>query len=163
LSTTLLQRLLLEGLVDLTFLGGVLLLLLLSRQEASSLPSYPIFQNWRPRFLNRRQILYVDLDWVSGRDPEEKGLKIVKNNTYQGHESLGRAHWDFVDVSCRKLPTIHRARRVTSSRGRDSCDILLSSNDASGVISSSRSRRYASGSTLRRWNAAATIPAINPR
>jgi hypothetical protein len=43
LSTTLLQRLLLEGLADLTFLGGILLLLLLGRQEASSLPSDPIF------------------------------------------------------------------------------------------------------------------------
>jgi hypothetical protein len=62
-----------------------------------------------------------------------------------------------------KLPTIHRARRATSSRGRDSCDILLPSNDASGIISSSRSRRYVSGSTLQRWNTAATIPAVNPR
>jgi hypothetical protein len=44
LSTALLQRLLLEGLADLTFLGGVLLLLL-GRQEAASLPSDPIFQN----------------------------------------------------------------------------------------------------------------------
>jgi hypothetical protein len=44
----------------------------------------------------------------------------------------------------------------------DSCDILLPSNDASGVISSSQSRRCVSGSTLRRWNAAATIPAVNP-
>jgi hypothetical protein len=42
LLTALLQRLLLEGLVDLVFLGGVLLLLL-GRQEASSLLSDPIF------------------------------------------------------------------------------------------------------------------------
>jgi hypothetical protein len=65
--------------------------------------------------------------------------------------------------SCQKLPTIHRACQATSLRGRDSCDILLPSNDASGIISSSRSRRYVSGSTLRWWNAAATIPAVNPR
>jgi hypothetical protein len=52
---------------------------------------------------------------------------------------------------------------VTSSRERDSGDILLPSNDASGIISSSRSRCYVSGSTLRRWNAVATIIAVSPR
>jgi hypothetical protein len=62
-----------------------------------------------------------------------------------------------------KLPTIHRARQVTSSRERDSCDILLPSNNASGVISSSQSRRYVSGNTLWWWNAVATIPAVSPR
>jgi hypothetical protein len=91
LSTALLQRLLLEGLADLMFLGGVLLLLLLGRQKASSLPSDLIFQNRWPRFLDRRQILYADLDRVSGRDPEAKGLKIIKN-TYYGLESLGGEH-----------------------------------------------------------------------
>jgi hypothetical protein len=65
--------------------------------------------------------------------------------------------------SYRKLPTIHRAHRATSLRGRDSCDILLPTNDASGVISSSRSQRCISGSTLRLWNTVATIPTINPR
>jgi hypothetical protein len=49
-----LQHLLLEGLPDLTLLGSVLLLLLLGHQEASSLPSGPIFWNRRPRFLDRR-------------------------------------------------------------------------------------------------------------
>jgi hypothetical protein len=39
----LLLRLLLEGPADLTFLGGVLLLLLLGCQEMLSLPSDPIF------------------------------------------------------------------------------------------------------------------------
>jgi hypothetical protein len=47
LATMLLQRLLLEGLSNLTLLGSILLLLLLDRQEASSLPSSPIFRNWR--------------------------------------------------------------------------------------------------------------------
>jgi hypothetical protein len=70
-------------------LGNVFLLLLLGCQEASSLSSDPIFRNRWPRFLDRRQILYAGLDRVSGRDPEAKGLKIVKNNTYQGLESLG--------------------------------------------------------------------------
>jgi hypothetical protein len=56
-ATTLLQRFLLEGLADLTLLGSVFLLLLLGRQEASSLPSDPIFWNRWPRFLDRRQIL----------------------------------------------------------------------------------------------------------
>jgi hypothetical protein len=31
-----------------------------------------------------------------------------------------------------KLPTIHHAHRATSLRGRDSCDILLPSNNAYG-------------------------------
>jgi hypothetical protein len=48
LVTALLQRLLLEGLLDLTILGSVLLLLLLGRQEASSLPSGPILRNRQP-------------------------------------------------------------------------------------------------------------------
>jgi hypothetical protein len=65
--------------------------------------------------------------------------------------------------SCLKLPTIHHARRATSSRGSDSCDIRLSSSEASGIISSIQSRRCISGSTLRRWNVVATIPAVNPR
>jgi hypothetical protein len=82
LSTAFLQCLLLEGLADLTFLSGVLLLLLLGRQEALRLLSDPIFRNRWPRFLDHRQILYADLNRVSGRDPEAKGLKIVKNNTY---------------------------------------------------------------------------------
>jgi hypothetical protein len=43
LATVFLQRLLLEGLADLTLLGSVFLLLLLGRQEASSLSSDPIF------------------------------------------------------------------------------------------------------------------------
>jgi hypothetical protein len=63
--------------------------------------------------------------------------------------------------SCLKLPTIHRARRATLSRGRDSCDIRLPSNETSGVISSIRSRRCISGNTLRQWNTAATIPTVN--
>jgi hypothetical protein len=65
--------------------------------------------------------------------------------------------------SCLKLPTIHRARQATSSRGRDSCDIRRPSSEASSIISSIQSRRCISGSTLRWWNAAATIPTINPR
>jgi hypothetical protein len=72
LATTLLQRLLLEGLADLTLLGSVFLLLLLGRQEASSLPSDPIFWNWRPCFLDHRQILYTDPDQISGRNPKSK-------------------------------------------------------------------------------------------
>jgi hypothetical protein len=67
-----LQRLLLEGLVDLMLLGSIFILLLLGRQEASSLPSDPIFRNRRLHFLDRRQILYTDLDRVSGRNPEAK-------------------------------------------------------------------------------------------
>jgi hypothetical protein len=43
LTSTLLQRLLLLGLADLTLLGDVFLLFLLGRQEASSLSSDPIF------------------------------------------------------------------------------------------------------------------------
>jgi hypothetical protein len=82
LVTALLQRLLLVGLADLTLLGSVFLLLLLGRQEASSLPSDLIFWNRRLRFLDRRQILYTDLDRVSGRNSEAKELKIIKNNTY---------------------------------------------------------------------------------
>jgi hypothetical protein len=62
LTSTLLQRLLLLGLADLTLLGGVFLLFLLGHQEASSLPSDLIFQKRQPCFLNRRQILYTDLD-----------------------------------------------------------------------------------------------------
>jgi hypothetical protein len=38
----------LEGFLDLTLLGSVLLFLLLGRREASSLPSSPILQNRRP-------------------------------------------------------------------------------------------------------------------
>jgi hypothetical protein len=53
LAAALLQRLMLEGLLDLTLLGSVLLLLLMGRQEASSLSSSPILWNWRPRFLDR--------------------------------------------------------------------------------------------------------------
>jgi hypothetical protein len=52
LATAFLQRLLLEGLADLMLLGSVFLLLL-GRQEASSLPSDPIFWNRRSRFLDR--------------------------------------------------------------------------------------------------------------
>jgi hypothetical protein len=37
--------------------------------------------------------------------------------------------------SCLKLPTIHRARRATSSRGRVSCDIRLPSKETPGTIS----------------------------
>jgi hypothetical protein len=59
---TLLQRLLLEGLSDLTLLGSILLLLLLGYREASSLPSGLIFRNRRPRFLDHRQILYTGVD-----------------------------------------------------------------------------------------------------
>jgi hypothetical protein len=62
-----------------------------------------------------------------------------------------------------KLPTIHCARRATSSRGRDSCDIRLPSSEASDVISWIQSQRCISSSTLRRWNVVATIPAVNPR
>jgi hypothetical protein len=47
LAAVLLQRLTLKGLLDLTLLGSVLLLLL-GRQEASSLPSGPILRNQRP-------------------------------------------------------------------------------------------------------------------
>jgi hypothetical protein len=65
--------------------------------------------------------------------------------------------------SCLKLPTIHRARRATSSRGRDSCDIRLPSNKTSGVISSIQSQRCISGNTLQWWNTATTIPVVNPR
>jgi hypothetical protein len=54
LMSALLQCLLLLGLADLTLLGGVFLLFLLGRQEASSLPSDPIFWKRRPRFLNHR-------------------------------------------------------------------------------------------------------------
>jgi hypothetical protein len=50
----LLQHLLLLGLADLMLLGGVFLLFLLGHREASSLLSDPIFQKWRPCFLNRR-------------------------------------------------------------------------------------------------------------
>jgi hypothetical protein len=85
-------------------LGSVFLLLLLGRQEASSLPSDLIFQNRWPRFLDRRQILYMDLDRVSGRNSEAKELKIVKNNTYKGLESLGGAHRDPVDVLLPEAP-----------------------------------------------------------
>jgi hypothetical protein len=53
LATTLLQRLLLEGLPNLMLLGSVLLLLL-GHQEVSSLPGDPIFRDRRPCFLNRR-------------------------------------------------------------------------------------------------------------
>jgi hypothetical protein len=42
LATVLLQRLALEGFLDLTLLGSVLLFLLLGHREASSLPSSPI-------------------------------------------------------------------------------------------------------------------------
>jgi hypothetical protein len=87
-ATAFLQRLLLEGLADLTLLGSVFLLLL-GRQEASSLLSDPIFQNRRSRFLDHRQILYTNLNQVSGRNPKAKELKIIKNNTYQGLESPG--------------------------------------------------------------------------
>jgi hypothetical protein len=62
-----------------------------------------------------------------------------------------------------KLPTIHHARRATSSRGRDSCDIRLPSSEASDVILSIWSRRCISGNTLQSWNMAATILAVNPR
>jgi hypothetical protein len=82
LATVLLQCLLLEGLVDLTLLGSIFLPLLLGCQEASSLPSDPIFWNRWPRFLDHRQILYTDLDRVSGRNPKAKELRIIKNNTY---------------------------------------------------------------------------------
>jgi hypothetical protein len=51
--TVLLQCLLLEGLADLTIFGSIFILLLLGRQEASSLPSDPIFQYRRPHFLDR--------------------------------------------------------------------------------------------------------------
>jgi hypothetical protein len=47
LAAALLQRLVLEGLLDLTLLGSVLLLLLLGHQEASSLLSSPILRNRR--------------------------------------------------------------------------------------------------------------------
>jgi hypothetical protein len=111
LVTALLQRLLLKGLLDLTLLGSVFLLLL-GRQEASSLSSDLIFWNQRPHFLDRRQILYTDLDRVSGRNPEEKEFKIIKNNTYQGPESLGGAHQDLVDVLLPEAP--HHPPRMLS-------------------------------------------------
>jgi hypothetical protein len=72
LVTAPLQRLLLEGLADLTLLGSVFILLLLGHQEALSLPSDLIFRNWRTCFLDHRQILYTDLDRVSGRNLEAK-------------------------------------------------------------------------------------------
>jgi hypothetical protein len=53
LAVALLQGLTLEGLLDLTLLGSVLLLLLLGRPEVSSLPSGPILWNWRLRFLDQ--------------------------------------------------------------------------------------------------------------
>jgi hypothetical protein len=84
LTSTLLQRLLLLGLADLTLLGGVFLLFLLGRQEASSLPSDPIFWKWWPRFLNRRQILYTDLNQVTGRNPEAKDLKNARTTLTRG-------------------------------------------------------------------------------
>jgi hypothetical protein len=43
--------------------------------------------------------------------------------------------------SCLKLPTIHRACRMTSSRGRVFCDIRFPSNETPDIISSNRSRR----------------------
>jgi hypothetical protein len=113
LPTALLQRLLLEGFADLTLLGGVFLLLLLGRQEASSLPSDLIFRNRRPCFLDRRQILYTDLDRVSGKNPKAKDFKIVKNNTYQGLESLGGAHGDPVDVLLLEAP--HHPPRMSGN------------------------------------------------
>jgi hypothetical protein len=66
LAAALLQRLTLEGLLDLTLLGSVLLLLLLGRLEAFSLPSGPILWNWWPRFLDHRQILHRGLNRLSG-------------------------------------------------------------------------------------------------
>jgi hypothetical protein len=84
LTSTLLQRLLLLGLADLTLLGGVFLLFLLGCQEVSSLPSDPIFQKRWPRFLNRRQILYMDLDQVSGRNSEAKDLKNTRMTLTRG-------------------------------------------------------------------------------
>jgi hypothetical protein len=48
LAVVLLQHLALEGFLDLTLLGSILLFLLLGRREASSLPSSPILRNWRP-------------------------------------------------------------------------------------------------------------------
>jgi hypothetical protein len=62
-----------------------------------------------------------------------------------------------------KLPTTHRAHQMTLSRGRVSCDIQLPSNETPGLISSKRSRCCTSGSTLRRWNAVATMPVVSPR
>jgi hypothetical protein len=162
LATALLQRLLLKGLLDLMLLGSVLLLLL-GCQEASSLSSGPIFWNRRPCFLDRRQILYIGLDRISRVSPETKELKIIKNNSHQGLETLGGVHRDPVDVLLSETP--HHPPRTLGNlvEGRDLCDIRLPSRDTSGVISSSRSRRCVSGNTLRRWNAAATIPAVNPR
>jgi hypothetical protein len=149
LTSTLLQRLLLLDLADLTLLGGVFLLFLLGCQEASSLPSDPIFRKWQSCFLNRRQILYTDLDQVSGRNSEAKDLKNARTTLTRGSNPwVGRIGTRSISY-CQKLPSIRRARRATSSRGRDSCDILLPSNGASGVIWSSRSRRYVSGITLR--------------
>jgi hypothetical protein len=99
-----LQRLTLEGFLDLTLLGSVLLLLLLGHQEASSLPSGPILWNRRPRFLNRRQILHRGLDRLSGGNQEAKELKTVKNHTYQRLKALSGAHRDTIDVLLLETP-----------------------------------------------------------
>jgi hypothetical protein len=111
--SALLQCLLLEGLADLMLLGGVFLLFLLSRQEASSLSSDLIFWKRRPHFLNHRQILCTDLDRVISRgNLEAKELKTIRNNTHQGLETLGGAHQDPVDVLLPEAP--HHPSRTSS-------------------------------------------------
>jgi hypothetical protein len=88
----------------LMLLGSVLLLLLLGRQEASSLPDDPIFWDQRPHFLDRRQILCTCLDRISRGSLEAKELKTIKNNTHQGLKTLGGAHRDPVNVLLPKTP-----------------------------------------------------------
>jgi hypothetical protein len=66
------------------FLGGVLLLLFLGRQEASSLPSDPIFQNQRPRFLDRRQIYTRTLTGLAEGIQKQKDLRSSKTILTKG-------------------------------------------------------------------------------
>jgi hypothetical protein len=54
LAAELIQRLTLEGLLDLMLLRSVLLFLLLGRREASRLSSSPILRNRWPRLLDHR-------------------------------------------------------------------------------------------------------------
>jgi hypothetical protein len=78
-------------------------------------------------------------------------------------EFLVGSHLDLVYVLLLEATHPHRARQMTSSRGRVSCDIWLASNEIPGFIYSIRSRRYIRGKTLRWWNPAATMPTVSPR
>jgi hypothetical protein len=104
-------------------LRDVFFLFLLGHREASHLTSHAILRDQWWRVLDHRQILHGNLDELNQGNQKGKGHEADKTIlTRDSNPLLGRIG-TLSTSSYLKTPTIHQARRMTSLRGRVSCDI----------------------------------------